>query len=1073
MANESPLIDSRTATDIAKQVQELLQTYAPDWQEFELDPVTGDRKLKGISAALIGVFARYAEIIIQRLNKVPDKNFLAFLDLLGASRLPPQPARVPLLFTLATGSDVETFVASGTQVAAPPVKGEQEPVIFETERDLLVTAAQLKYIFVRNPQQNLYADYSNTTIYNSDFAKDKVLSDVPDGVFQGKDPIEHSFYIASDKLLNYSDLHTLTLTFTLEQNLQNPEKRTLQWDICSGPQRFSIPISRTSDQTNNLTGSGTAVFTDFVEVPITSISDQTNNLTRSGTVVFTNFVEVLQTTVQSDTRRWLRCQLQKPPISQFQLPSISSLTLNASLGSTGQPIEQAFTNLLPVDLSKPIFPFGEKPQFGDTLYLANKEAFSKSGATVTLHVDLADLATIGIPLPKTTKDPDAILEWEVWTSKGWVSVGTSTPNGPVAALSPPQVKFRDTTQAFSVSGSDRVVELILPEDPQAKIVNGIESFWLRVRIKSGNYGEEATYEKDDTTKAFVFTPASFKPPLIHSLKVDYTLTTPQEMPDQIVTYNDFSFLIPSGSAFKPFEPIADAQPTLYLGFSLKASRSSFPNSTLSIYFQLADVVYNRDLKPTKSSLPPRLSWEYWSGKSNNWEKLTLGDDTEAFTRSGLVELLPPEDFVSKADFNLQEKLYWLRVFKEPDGGEYSVEPQLRRVLLNTTIAIQAVTIRNEILGSSDGTQNQTFLTTRSPILKGEILEVKEPEMPSAQEIESIEKATASVAVTVIADMNGRDREIWVRWYEVSDFYGSGTRDRHYVIDRITGEIRFGDGINGLIPTVGVANIRLTRYQTGGGTLGNRAANTIVQLKTTVPYVDKVTNPEPATGGADAEIIESLIERAPRTVRHGGRAVTLEDYEDLAMLATPEVARAKCVPLLNLQDNALDTQNPSNQPPKAPGGVSVIIVPRSSDSHPLPSLELIKRVQNYLEIHAIATAKIWVVGPVYVEVSVTVEIVPTSIDHASALKRDVNKALIDFLHPLTGGFDRLGWQFGRRPHESDFYALLEAVPGVDHIRTLSVNPPDENLPDDTKNIFNTKRFLVYSGRHTINFRVTTA
>ncbi|MCM0593898.1 MAG: baseplate J/gp47 family protein [Gloeotrichia echinulata DEX184] len=130
------------------------------------------------------------------------------------------------------------------------------------------------------------------------------------------------------------------------------------------------------------------------------------------------------------------------------------------------------------------------------------------------------------------------------------------------------------------------------------------------------------------------------------------------------------------------------------------------------------------------------------------------------------------------------------------------------------------------------------------------------------------------------------------------FTGQDSRDRHYVIDRITGEIRFGNSANGLIPPIGIGNLRIRRYQTGGGTVGNRPANTIVQLKTTVPYVDKVTNPEPATGGANAEIIESLIERAPRTVRHGTRAVTFEDFEDLAMLATPEVARAKCVPLSN-------------------------------------------------------------------------------------------------------------------------------------------------------------------------------
>ena len=54
------------------------------------------------------------------------------------------------------------------------------------------------------------------------------------------------------------------------------------------------------------------------------------------------------------------------------------------------------------------------------------------------------------------------------------------------------------------------------------------------------------------------------------------------------------------------------------------------------------------------------------------------------------------------------------------------------------------------------------------------------------------------------------------------------------------------------------------------------------------------NLEPARGGVDAETLASLRQRGPRAIRHHDRAVTIEDYEDLAMLASPEVARAKCV-----------------------------------------------------------------------------------------------------------------------------------------------------------------------------------
>ena len=58
------------------------------------------------------------------------------------------------------------------------------------------------------------------------------------------------------------------------------------------------------------------------------------------------------------------------------------------------------------------------------------------------------------------------------------------------------------------------------------------------------------------------------------------------------------------------------------------------------------------------------------------------------------------------------------------------------------------------------------------------------------------------------DARGRMTDVLVRWHEVPDFYASGPRDRHYVLDRFTGQVRFGDGVNGLVPPIGIGNVRL-------------------------------------------------------------------------------------------------------------------------------------------------------------------------------------------------------------------------------------------------------------------------
>jgi predicted phage baseplate assembly protein len=205
---------------------------------------------------------------------------------------------------------------------------------------------------------------------------------------------------------------------------------------------------------------------------------------------------------------------------------------------------------------------------------------------------------------------------------------------------------------------------------------------------------------------------------------------------------------------------------------------------------------------------------------------------------------------------------------------------------------------------------------------------------------------------------------------------------------------------------------------------------------------------------------ALLNRAPRTIRHRGRAVTSEDYEDLALLTSSEVARARCVPLRNLIDDPLDEKS------AVPGAVSVIIIPRLDHEQPQPSVELIDRVQNYLERYSVPTTTVFVVGPLYIRVNVTAEIALTSLDRASEVERVVYQKLVDFLHPLTGGLDGAGWDFGREPHASDLYALLGAVPGVDHVISLATQESADPPSLDLKKVRSTRRFLVYSGTHEI-------
>ncbi len=1017
MANPAPKFDQRTAPEMARQLRELLAIYAPDWKEY-YDPQTG--KPKGASAALIDIFARFSELIIQRLNQAPSKNFLAFLDLIGASLLAPQPARVPLTFSLAAGSSVDGVVPAGTQVAAPPAEGEAEPVIFETERELVVIAVQLASLYVRDPDRDQYANHSSMV---------GATSSAWAPVFQGERAIEHMFYVGHDALFGHPLLETLTLTIELEKNIEEPrDPRILRWEIWDGEQ--GIRLDPTSDTTSNLTQSGDIVFKSVPAVP--------------------------EQTVASRTSRWLRCRLLTPitradqaqadRVRASQLPTIAQVSLRVSLNRTSLPIEAAFANQIRVDLSKDFFPFGEKPKFGDALYLAQREAFSQAGATITLGLSLTAKDS-GIPAPKA--DGDITLIWEFWNGATWQMIGSSS-----AKDGGSPAGFVDTTQALTQAKGE--ITFAPPQAPAETTVNGIENYWIRARISGGNYGEEAKYV-ENASGGFEYSAPTFAPPSLGSVVAGYQLTAPPTaapavLPDHILAYNDLVYEAPA-MPLTPFRPTTDTRPSFYLGFTLPPERPNLPNRTVSLYFRMAEAVYGGVADNPSPASSPRLVWRYWNGDA--WTDLTVRDETEALTRSGLVEFLPPGDFSRRAEFGLDPE-YWLRLSWE--GGDYKFLPKLRQVFLNTTWAGQTATIKDELLGPSDGSKHQKFHTVHAPILAGQQLEVREPEMPPAAEQQTMLREEGDGAIRTVLDAAGRPAEIWVRWHEAPDFYGSTPRDRHYVLDHLTGEICFGDGINGLIPPVGTGNLRLARYRTGGGSAGNWPAETIIQLQTTVPYVDKVTNFEAATGGADAETLDALLARAPRMIRHRDRAVTLEDYEDLAILASPGVARAKCVPLYDLEASPVPTQREA-------GAVSVIVVPRSTAPKPLPSLELLRRVHDYLDARRLPNADLFVVGPHYIRVDVDIEVALVSLQGAGEVEAAVFQTLGGFLHPLTGGLDGAGWDFGRRPHKSDVYALIEAIPGIDHVRTLEVTETE-----DQPGVSQTDRFLVYSGTHRISLTV---
>jgi len=132
MSISAPTLDDRTFEDLFEQARALIPRYAPEWTDFnESDP--------GI--ALLQLQAFFADQLIYRLNQVPDRNYLKFLELLGITLQSASPAQVDVSFTTSS-TTVDAIVPAGTQLATAGGTGGS-PVVFSLAQAMNVTAANL------------------------------------------------------------------------------------------------------------------------------------------------------------------------------------------------------------------------------------------------------------------------------------------------------------------------------------------------------------------------------------------------------------------------------------------------------------------------------------------------------------------------------------------------------------------------------------------------------------------------------------------------------------------------------------------------------------------------------------------------------------------------------------------------------------------------------------------------------------------------------------------------------------------------------------------------------------------
>ena len=246
--------------------------------------------------------------------------------------------------------------------------------------------------------------------------------------------------------------------------------------------------------------------------------------------------------------------------------------------------------------------------------------------------------------------------------------------------------------------------------------------------------------------------------------------------------------------------------------------------------------------------------------------------------------------------------------------------------------------------------------------------------------------------------------------------------RVYVIDRESGELRFGDGLRGARPPAGAAVI--ARYSYGGGAAGNVGVGS-VKVSPSLPAGLKVANQVPTWGGSEGETVDQAEQSIPAKLRNRDRAVSMQDFAEITR-QTPgiDLGRVEVLPLFHPDYGA-----------QVPGAVTLLVIPNDSSrpQAPVPDQFFLDAVCAWVDPRRLVTTEVHVTGPVYQGISVSVGIDVIAGREIAPVREAVKQAIRDFLSPIIGGQAGTGWPLDTAVEDRELWATAARVPGIAKVR----------------------------------------
>ncbi|MCM1498006.1 MAG: baseplate J/gp47 family protein [Clostridium sp.] len=216
---------------------------------------------------------------------------------------------------------------------------------------------------------------------------------------------------------------------------------------------------------------------------------------------------------------------------------------------------------------------------------------------------------------------------------------------------------------------------------------------------------------------------------------------------------------------------------------------------------------------------------------------------------------------------------------------------------------------------------------------------------------------------------------------------------------------------------------------GSGKRGNLPPGAIQTMDRNIGFINAVTNDEAMAGGCDEETTLQAVRRMSAFLRHGGRAVTQRDYEDLVYSKVRDVLQVKCYPGRNANGD------------RAPGHVTLAVLldtkiqQREYFAHVRENIY--RCLLPHIDRRIYDEGRLHIVEPEWVALNLHMSIIALPALKAYQLRDKIVHKISGFIDPVTGNFDGNGWEIGNLPTIVQIQNICSQMEEVLYVKNISL------------------------------------